>query len=78
MFFGIMVYLAIIYIPILLSEGIIKRNGVIFNQENFPQYKKIHDILDEDFGFDRRDLYLISPNRIVLWGGITARAFKIL
>ena len=77
MFFGIMVYLAIIYIPILLSEGIIKRNGVIFNQENFPQYKKIHDILDEDFGFDRRDLYLVSPNRIVLWGGITARAFKI-
>ena len=76
-FFGLMVYLAIIYIPILLSEGIIKLNGVIFNQENFPQYKKIHDILDEDFGFDRRDLYLISPNRIVLWGGITARAFKI-
>lgn len=76
-FFGIMAYLAIIYIPILLSEGIIKRNGVIFNQENFPQYKKVHDILDEDFGYDRRDLYLISPNRIVLWGGITARAFKI-
>jgi hypothetical protein len=76
-FFGIMVYLAIIYVPILLSEGIIKRSGVVFNQENFPQYKKIHDILDKEFGYDRRDLYLISPNRIVLWGGITARAFKI-
>jgi hypothetical protein len=76
-FFFVMIYLLITYLPILISEGIIRRNGVVFNQVNFPKYVKIHDLLDVEFGKDRRDLYLISPNRIVLFEYFTNRVFKI-
>jgi len=71
------IYLLFIYIPILITEGIIRRNGVIFNVENFPQYLEIHNLLDETYGKNRVPLYIISPNKILLWGVITSRVFKI-
>jgi len=77
LFVFVLTYFIIIYLPILISEGIVRRNGVIFNQSNFPQYSDIHQLLDKDFGKDRQELYIISPNKILLWGILTSRVFKI-
>lgn len=70
-------YLLSMYIPIYLSTLIIKKNSIIFNRENFPEYDNIHTLLDKYFGLDRYPTHIVSANRVAIWGAITNRSVKV-
>ena len=71
-----MVYLLINYFPILLTNEVIKRNGVVFNRKTFPEYSEIHDIIERDYGKKHSDLYVIDEATILQWS-FAKRVYKI-
>lgn len=69
-------YLLTHYFPISLVNEVVKRNGIAFNRNNFPQYQMIHEKIEQIFGEEYFPIYIVSESSIVRWK-FAERVYKI-